>query len=168
MPHFDFPGIREGFQARSSDAIPAGITSVEDLFWDCSRVTVPCFHAGGWYDMYSGLIFTSFAMMKEKGGSAAARGGQHVFCGPWAHGGQLPSFVGGLHFGPTANAAGSFSQARRPRTTSVSSHDQTRLARTGVHKRGAEGLLTKGGRPRGQLPTLIVPSILSWMRHLNS
>ena len=23
-----------------------------------SRVTVPCFHAGGWYDMYSGSIFT--------------------------------------------------------------------------------------------------------------
>jgi hypothetical protein len=113
VPHFNFPGIREGFQARASDALPPGITSVEDLFWDFSRVDVPCFHAGGWYDIYSGSIFTSFKMMKEKGGSVAARNGQHIFCGPWAHGGQLPSFVGGLHFGPTANAAGSFSQARQ-------------------------------------------------------
>jgi putative CocE/NonD family hydrolase len=112
VPHFNFPGIREGFQARSSDALPPGITSPQDLLWDFSRVTVPCFHAGGWFDMYSGSLFTSFKKMQELGGSEAARKGQHVFCGPWAHGGQLPSFVGGLHFGPTANAAGAFSQAR--------------------------------------------------------
>ena len=112
VPHFNFEGIREGFRARASDALPPEITAPEHLFWDFSRVTVPCFHAGGWYDIYSGSIFTSFNMMRKKGGSDAARSGQHVFCGPWVHGGQLPSFAGGLHFGPTANAAGSFSQAR--------------------------------------------------------
>jgi len=36
-----------------------------------------------------------------------------VFCAPWVHGGQLPAYAGGLHFGPTANAAGAFSQARQ-------------------------------------------------------
>lgn len=113
VPHFNFEGIREGFQARSSDALPPGITSPQDLFWDVSRVTVPCFHAGGWYDIYSGSIFTSFTRMREQGGSGAARTGQHVFCGPWVHSGQLPSFAGGLHFGPSASAAGSFSQARQ-------------------------------------------------------
>jgi putative CocE/NonD family hydrolase len=112
VPHFNFPGIREGFQARSSDALPPGITSERDLFWDFSRVTVPCFHAGGWFDIYSGSLFTSFTKMRECGGSEAARQGQHVFCGPWVHGGQLPAYAGGLHFGPTANAAGAFSQAR--------------------------------------------------------
>ena len=113
VPHFNFDGIREGFRARASDALPPDITSPEDLCWDFSRVTVPCFHAGGWFDMYAGSIFTSFNMMREKGGSEVARSGQHVFCGPWVHGGQLPAFAGGLHFGPTANAAGSFSQARQ-------------------------------------------------------
>ena len=113
VPHFNFEGIREGFQARASDALPPEIAKAEDLFWDFSRITVPCFHAGGWFDIYSGSIFTSFNMMQERGGSDAARRGQHVFCGPWVHGGQLPSFAGGLHFGPTANAAGSFSQARQ-------------------------------------------------------
>jgi len=44
--------------------------------------------------------------------SGDVRNGQHIFCGLLVHGGQLPSFAGGLHFGPTANAAGSFSQAR--------------------------------------------------------
>ncbi|HLZ69233.1 MAG TPA: CocE/NonD family hydrolase [Dehalococcoidia bacterium] len=113
VPHFNFEGIREGFQARASDALPPEITKPEDLFWDFSRITVPCFHAGGWFDIYSGSIFTSFSMMQKHGGSEAARRGQHVFCGPWVHGGQLPAFAGGLHFGPTANAAGSFSQARQ-------------------------------------------------------
>ena len=113
VPHFNFEGIREGFQARASDALPPGITGDADLFWDFSRVTVPCFHAGGWFDIYAGSLFTSFTKMRAQGGSAAARQGQHVFCGPWVHGGQLPAFAGGLHFGPTANAAGSFSQARQ-------------------------------------------------------
>ncbi len=112
VPHFNFPGIREGFIARSSDALPPGIRTEQDLFWDVSRVTVPCFHAGGWFDMYSGSLFTSFNRMRTGGGSAAARAGQHVLCGPWVHGGQLPSFSGGLHFGPTAGAAGAFTQAR--------------------------------------------------------
>jgi putative CocE/NonD family hydrolase len=63
--------------------------------------------------MYSGSLFTSFNQMRARGGSEAARRGQHVFCGPWVHGGQLPAYAGGLHFGPTASAAGSFSQARQ-------------------------------------------------------
>ncbi len=112
VPHFNFPGIREGFIARSSDALPPGITSERDLFWDWERITVPCFHAGGWFDMYSGSLFTSFNRMREAGGSPLARAGQHVLSGPWAHGGQLPSYTGALHFGPTANAAGAFTQAR--------------------------------------------------------
>ncbi len=113
VPHFNFEGIREGFQARSSAALPAGVSGPDDLFWDFSRITVPCLHVGGWYDMYSGSLFTSFNMMRKHGGSDLARAGQHVLCGPWVHGGQLPSYAGGLHFGPTANAAGSFSHARQ-------------------------------------------------------
>src|SRR5829696_213861 len=31
VPHFNFEGIREGFQTRSSDALPPGITSEADL-----------------------------------------------------------------------------------------------------------------------------------------
>ena len=113
VPHFNFEGIREGFRIRSSDALPDTITSPADLFWDWPRITVPVFHAGGWYDMYSGSLFTSFVLMRKHGGTERARASQHVFCGPWVHGGQLPSFAGGLHFGPTANGAGAFSQARQ-------------------------------------------------------
>lgn len=113
VPHFNFPGIREGFQARSSDALPPGIKTEDDFFWDVSRVTVPCFHAGGWYDIYSGSLFTAFNLMRERGGSDAARRGQHLLCGPWVHAGQLLAFNGGLHFGPTANAAGALAPARQ-------------------------------------------------------
>ena len=111
VPHFDFEGIREGFQVRNSAELPPGFSS-SDIAWDFSRVTVPCFHAGGWYDIYCGSLFTSFNLMRQQGGSERARNGQHAFCGPWVHGAQLPSFSGGLHFGPTANAAGAFTQAR--------------------------------------------------------
>ena len=86
VPHFDFDGLRESFSESVMAPALEQLTSEADLYWDFSRVQVPCFHAGGWYDMYSGSLFTSFNMMRNNGGSQAAREGQHIFCGPWVHG----------------------------------------------------------------------------------
>ncbi len=113
VPHFDFEGIREGFAARASGDLPPAIKGPEDLFWDFPKVKVPCFHAGGWYDIFVGGTFESFARMRERGGTQKSREGQHLFIGPWVHGGQLPAYSGGLHFGPMANAVASFSQTRQ-------------------------------------------------------
>ncbi len=74
---------------------------------------MPCFHAGGWYDMYAGSLFTSFNMMREKGGSQAAQEGQHVFCGPWVHGSSLPPVTGALNFGPAATGLMAATQERQ-------------------------------------------------------
>lgn len=90
----------------AADRTPPGARP-GDLLWDFGQVMVPCLHAGGWYDMYAGSLFTAFIEMRSGGGSAAARGGQHVICGPWVHAGALPQYAGGLNFGAAAGAVAS-------------------------------------------------------------
>ncbi len=113
VPHFDFDGLRESFSESVMKPALEQLTSEADLYWDFSRVQVPCFHAGGWYDMYCGSLFTSFNMMRNKGGSQAAQEGQHVFCGPWVHGSNLLPVTGALNFGPSAGGLAASAQARQ-------------------------------------------------------
>ncbi len=111
IPHFQFEGLAEGFTARIGEASLAVLKSEDDLYWAYHKVKVPCFHVSGWYDLFGAGLFTNFLNMREKGGSEIARKGQHVLCGPWAHGAAL-AYVGGLHFGPTASAAAALAMER--------------------------------------------------------
>jgi len=113
VPHFDFEGLREGFSVRTAETALSLLEKESDLYWDFSKVKVPCFHAGGWYDIYSGSLFTSFDKMRMAGGTEAARQGQHIFCGPWAHGRTLLAFTGALHFGPAAGGVAAFAPNRQ-------------------------------------------------------
>jgi putative CocE/NonD family hydrolase len=112
VPHFQFEGLSQAFGARMNDAIPPGVKSEEDLHWPYHRVKVPCFHAAGWYDLFSGSLFKNFLGMREHGGTDLAREGQYVLCGPWAHGGNLLAYVGGLHFGPAGASIATFTMER--------------------------------------------------------
>ena len=112
IPHFNFEGLSEGFATRIGDAALADMKSEEDLYWSYDKVVIPCFHAGGWYDLFAGSLFKNFLNMQEKGGSQIAREGQHLLCGPWAHDVNLLSYVGDLHFGPTASGAAGFVMER--------------------------------------------------------
>jgi hypothetical protein len=112
IPHFKFEGISQAFQPDRIEALLAALQSEEELYWSYSKVQVPCFHAAGWYDLFTGSLFTNFLKMREKGGSESARNGQYVICGPWAHGASLLAFVGGLHFGPVARSIAAFVQER--------------------------------------------------------
>jgi putative CocE/NonD family hydrolase len=112
IPHFKFEGLSEGFATRIGDAALADLKSEEDLYWSYDKVMVPCFHSGGWYDLFSSSLFKSFLNMREKGGTQIAREGQYLLCGPWAHGANLLAFVGDLHFGPTASGAAGFVMER--------------------------------------------------------
>jgi putative CocE/NonD family hydrolase len=112
VPHFQFEGLKEASVARMTDALPDSIKTEDDLHWAYEKITVPCFHAGGWYDIFSGSLFAGFRGMKEHGGSEVAREGQHVLCGPWGHGGSLLAYVGGLHFGPAGSAIATFTMQR--------------------------------------------------------
>jgi putative CocE/NonD family hydrolase len=112
IPYFNFEGLSEGFAARIGEGALAGMKSEDDLYWAYGKVKVPCFHAGGWYDLFLGGLFENFLNMKVKGGSREARQGQHVLCGPWAHETNLTPYVGGLHFGPTASGMAGFALER--------------------------------------------------------
>ena len=112
LPYFNFPGLSEAFAAYLGDGIVSGMESEDDLFWKYGKVKVPCFHAGGWYDLFLGGLFENYVKMKEQGGSREAREGQHVLCGPWAHETNLTPYAGGLHFGPTASGAAGFAMER--------------------------------------------------------
>jgi putative CocE/NonD family hydrolase len=101
IPHFQFEGLSQLLGAWvGSEGAFAALDSEESLYWSHARVEAPCFHCTGWYDVSAGSAFENFLNMREKGGSQRAREGQHVLCGPWAHGFILPPFLGGLNFGP--------------------------------------------------------------------
>jgi len=112
VPHFQFEGLAEASRVRLTDALPPGLKTEEDLHWPYQKVKVPCFHAAGWYDLFTGSLFKNFLGMREHGGSELAREGQYVLCGPWAHGGNLLAYVGGLHFGPAGASLATFTMER--------------------------------------------------------
>jgi uncharacterized protein len=78
--------------------------------WSIERrhgaITVPAYHIGGWYDIFLGGTLRNYTGMRKDGGSAAARAGQRLVIGPWAH--CLPLFgsmVGEVDFGVRAAGA---------------------------------------------------------------
>ena len=50
------------------------------------RIEVPALNVGGWFDVFLGGTLENFVRMRREGGSAAARAGQRLLVGPWAHG----------------------------------------------------------------------------------
>ena len=51
-----------------------------------SKIQVPAYNIGGWYDVYIGSTLQNFARMRADGGSEIARNGQRLLIGPWSHG----------------------------------------------------------------------------------
>lgn len=118
VPHFQFEGIRDIWYRRTMYSIPTRdmleraywpfpIKSVFDKsHWAYSEIQTPCFHVGGWFDIFSNAIFENFRNMRESGGSERARKGQHVLIGPWPHDARLSNCVGDFHFGLGATGGG--------------------------------------------------------------
>ncbi len=69
-----------------------------------SRLSVPAYNIGGWYDIFLGGTIRNFLGMKENGGSDDARRGQKLLIGPWQHGSRGTSVVGNHYFGLAADA----------------------------------------------------------------
>jgi len=112
LPYFKFEGLEAGFLRRFSEQDLERYKSEDEIFWDYSKVQVPCLHSSGWYDIATGDTFLNFLGMREKGGAPQAREGQHVLMGPWIHGSRFHNLVGGVNFGRFATGAGSFATAR--------------------------------------------------------
>lgn len=50
-----------------------------------SRIEIPCYHVGGWYDIFLNGTLRNYTGIKAHGGTATARQGQRLVIGPWYH-----------------------------------------------------------------------------------
>jgi uncharacterized protein len=76
-----------------------------DAYWkqwsieaDYSRIRVPAFHTGAWYDLFLAGTLRNYMGIKAHGGSEAARGGQRLLIIIGGHAGLGPK-VGDVDFG---------------------------------------------------------------------
>ncbi len=76
-----------------------------DSYWkqwsieaDYSRIKVPAFHVGGWYDLFEGGTLRNYMGIKAHGGTEAAREGQRLLIIVGGHAGLGPK-VGDVDFG---------------------------------------------------------------------
>ncbi len=79
-----------------------------DAYWkqwsieaDYSRIRVPAFHTGGWYDLFLGGTLRNYMGIKAHGGTAAARNGQRLLIIVGGHAG-LGRKVGDVDFGTSS------------------------------------------------------------------
>jgi putative CocE/NonD family hydrolase len=70
-----------------------------DEFWRATapreryaQIVVPALNMGGWYDIFLKGTLANYVGMKTHGGSEAARRGQRLLIGPWAHGNLSGTF----------------------------------------------------------------------------
>jgi hypothetical protein len=49
------------------------------------KIAVPCYHVGGWYDIFLNGTLRNYMGVKAMGGTDAARNGQRLMIGPWYH-----------------------------------------------------------------------------------
>ena len=108
VPHFNFEGVKEIWTARILNSDYEKPEYIEKTRTPYEKVSVPCIHVSGWYDFYPSGTFAHYLNMKEKGGSALARQGQHILMGPWLHlGPAIDQSIGDMGFGHLASIQGS-------------------------------------------------------------
>ena len=69
-----------------------------------SRLSVPAYNIGGWYDIFLGGTIRNYLGMKKEASTEDARSGQRLLIGPWLHGAKGSSLVGSHYFGVAADA----------------------------------------------------------------
>jgi putative CocE/NonD family hydrolase len=67
-----------------------------------SKVQIPIFWIGGWYDIFTNGTLSGFSVVQSQGGSSLARRGGRLVMGPWTHTG-FERTVGDVDFGPNAD-----------------------------------------------------------------
>jgi uncharacterized protein len=73
--------------------------TTDDAYWQglaisarYPRIEVPALNVGGWFDVFTGGTLENFVRMQREGASEAARQGQRLIMGPWAHGSTYGAF----------------------------------------------------------------------------
>jgi putative CocE/NonD family hydrolase len=57
-----------------------------------NRIEVPGCHVSGWYDIFLGGTLENYRRLRQEAGTKAAREGQRLVIGPWAHGAALGAY----------------------------------------------------------------------------
>ena len=68
-------------------------------------IDVPALHIGGWSDIFLEGTLRNYVGLRAGAATEAARDGQRLVIGPWAHG-NPHEVVGELDFGPAREPAG--------------------------------------------------------------
>lgn len=68
-----------------------------------SRIQVPAYNVGAWYDLFLHGTLENFVRMRQEGGSEIARTGQRLLVAPWAHG-DFTGVYPDVSFGISASA----------------------------------------------------------------
>jgi len=82
----------------------------DDAYWKAIKISdhygqmnVKALHAGGWHDIFSGGSLRNFMRMQKEAPTPAARAGQRLLFGPWAHAATSPEGkIGDVTFGRDA------------------------------------------------------------------
>ncbi|MCC6629983.1 MAG: CocE/NonD family hydrolase [Chloroflexi bacterium] len=69
-----------------------------------SRLDLPVFNTGGWYDIFLGGTLQNYTGMRAGAATPAARAAQRLVIGPWEHVLPFPNKVGEWNFGHRASA----------------------------------------------------------------
>lgn len=64
-----------------------------------SRIKVPVYHQGGWYDEFIRGTVDAYTSMRQHAGDSVARQQQHLLIGPWTHALSVDQKVGDVDFG---------------------------------------------------------------------
>ena len=69
-----------------------------------SKIKVPAYNLGGWYDIFLGGTIRNYSGLREKGATRHVKGSQKLLIGPWEHASHGTSVAGSHYFGVAANA----------------------------------------------------------------
>lgn len=62
---------------------------LKDHIADFTKITIPAFISGGWFDGFKEETIESFQLMKHTSATELSRNATHLTIGPWVHGGLL-------------------------------------------------------------------------------
>lgn len=90
-----------------------------DDYWRCinieefhSKIEVPSFNIGGWYDIFLRGTLRNFSRMRDLGATGESRRGQQLIIGPWIHSDPFLSVSGEVDFGTRASSVAQNLQGR--------------------------------------------------------
>ena len=108
LPMADFPHLKGGL----ADYFYDWLAHPEyDDYWKAlcieenhSRLNIPAFHIGGWYDIFLGGTIRNYLGMRDNAAGEEGRKGQKLMIGPWVHSSRGTSTAGSHYFGLAADS----------------------------------------------------------------